>query len=317
MTRETPMLVKLKYLKEGTPDKDGKVPLYFRRHGRKIRLKPPFLSAAWWAEYQQCLAGTHPDQIADAKKKPELSGKRVTADSLEALCRRYEESVQFLSLDPDTQARRKAVIKRLCKKYGHLRYADMEKRHVRVLRDNAAKAGTAHTGNALLKTLRQVFALAFDDDLIKINPAAAVPYIAVKSDGYHSWTVDEVRQFLQHHPIGTTAHLACVLLLCTGLRRSDVVRIGKQMVRGGWLHVPDTAKTGATILAELGASEYQLMAIFGWETPKEAARYVRAARRRRLAGQAFALPFWEEIGMESGPNPAPGSSVGQFRPVND
>jgi hypothetical protein len=37
-------------------------------------------------------------------------------------------------------------------------------------------------------------------------------------------------------------------------------------------------KAGAVIAAEKGATERQLMAIFGWSTMKKAARYPRAAR---------------------------------------
>ena len=48
-------------------------------------------------------------------------------------------------------------------------------------------------------------------------------------------------------------------------------------------------KAGATIAAENGATEYQLMAIFGWATPKQAARYTLKANRKRLAGNAMHL----------------------------
>lgn len=48
-------------------------------------------------------------------------------------------------------------------------------------------------------------------------------------------------------------------------------------------------KTGATIAAENGATEHQLMAIYGWESPKQAARYTRKANRKRLAGDAMHL----------------------------
>ncbi len=48
-------------------------------------------------------------------------------------------------------------------------------------------------------------------------------------------------------------------------------------------------KAGATIAAENGASEHQLMAIFGWVDPKMAARYTQGARRRRLAGAGMGL----------------------------
>lgn len=38
------------------------------------------------------------------------------------------------------------------------------------------------------------------------------------------------------------------------------------------------------IAADNGATEHQLMAIFGWESPKQAALYTRKANRRKLAG---------------------------------
>lgn len=48
-------------------------------------------------------------------------------------------------------------------------------------------------------------------------------------------------------------------------------------------------KAGATIAGENGASELQLMAIYGWTDPKMATRYTQAARRKRLAGAAMGL----------------------------
>lgn len=46
---------------------------------------------------------------------------------------------------------------------------------------------------------------------------------------------------------------------------------------------------GASILAELGRSEHELMAIFGWSSIEEALKYTRAARRKRMAGRALPL----------------------------
>jgi hypothetical protein len=46
---------------------------------------------------------------------------------------------------------------------------------------------------------------------------------------------------------------------------------------------------GATIAAENGATEHQLMAIYGWESPKQAAPDTRHADRRRLTGDAMHL----------------------------
>lgn len=48
-------------------------------------------------------------------------------------------------------------------------------------------------------------------------------------------------------------------------------------------------KFAATALADAGASEHMLMAVFGWKDPKEAAVYTREANRKRLARAAFGL----------------------------
>jgi integrase len=46
-------------------------------------------------------------------------------------------------------------------------------------------------------------------------------------------------------------------------------------------------KIAATTAANNGATEFELMAIFGWTDPKMAAHYVRSANRKRLAAQAM------------------------------
>ena len=48
-------------------------------------------------------------------------------------------------------------------------------------------------------------------------------------------------------------------------------------------------KAAAATAAESSASVNQLMAIFGWLTEKEAIRYTKAARRKKLAGAATKL----------------------------
>jgi len=100
------------------------------------------------------------------------------------------------------------------------------------------------SANGLLKILRVLMKHAVDTGLRQDNPARDVLSIRVKSDGFHSWTEDEIAQFEATHPIGSRARLAFALLLYTGQRRSDVVKMGRQHIRDGMLHVKQ-AKTGA------------------------------------------------------------------------
>jgi integrase len=79
------------------------------------------------------------------------------------------------------------------------------------------------------------------------DPMRDVPAIRVKSDGFHSWTDDEIAQFEAKHLIGSKPRLALALLLHGGQRRSDVVRMGRQHVRDGVLQVRQV-KTGAELM---------------------------------------------------------------------
>lgn len=84
--------------------------------------------------------------------------------------------------------------------------------------------------------MRQVFKFGVRKKFAPFNPARDVSYIRTGSTGYHTWTIEEVRQFEDRHPLGTKARLALALLVFTGQRRSDVVRFGKQHVAHGKLN---------------------------------------------------------------------------------
>jgi len=48
-------------------------------------------------------------------------------------------------------------------------------------------------------------------------------------------------------------------------------------------------KAGATIAADNGATEFELMSIYRRESPSEAARYTRKANRKRIAARSIHL----------------------------
>jgi integrase len=66
-------------------------------------------------------------------------------------------------------------------------------------------------------------------------------------------------------------------------------------------------KAGATIAANNGATAHQLMAIFGWDTMKEAERYTRAANQLRLAEAAMHMLEAKE---QNGTEPCPTDGAG-------
>lgn len=120
----------------------------------------------------------------------------------------------------------------------------MEAKHVEALL--AAKQATPAAANKLRKLLALLMRVAILNGWRKDNPVSAVKGIKIKSTGHRTWTDDEIAAFEAKHPIGTEARLAFTLLLWTGQRRSDVVRMGRQHVRDGIITITQ-AKTGMEV----------------------------------------------------------------------
>ena len=76
--------------------------------------------------------------------------------------------------------------------------------------------------------------LAVECDLHDKNLAREIEKLKTRNpDDFHAWTAKEIEQFEAVYSIGTKARLAFALLLHTGQRRSDVVKLGKQQERDG------------------------------------------------------------------------------------
>jgi integrase len=123
-----------------------------------------------------------------------------------------------------------------------------------------AKANTPEAANNLLKVLRVLLNHAVEVGMIASNPAVGVKrYRSRGGEGIHTWTEAEVAQFEARHPIGTKARLALELLLGTGQRRSDVVRMGWQHRKGDEIAVRQQ-KTDEALLIPMELSLVQAVA---------------------------------------------------------
>jgi integrase len=229
MTTPETVLVNLKYIRR---EKDGRI--YLRRRGRSIRLREKLGTEAFVAEYHRALEST-----GAPKAYPLIASQ----ESLTWLCRQYFDSAEFRTLSFSTRTVRRRVLERICEENGAKPFARMEPRHVGALRDQ--KTGP-EAANGVLKALRGLFGWAVTAEITSVNPAKHVPKVRYKTDGYHTWTIDEVRQYERTHPSGTKPRLALALMLYTGARRGDVVLLGRQMIRNGWLTFTAT-KTGTLV----------------------------------------------------------------------
>jgi integrase len=116
--------------------------------------------------------------------------------------------------------------------------------------------------NALRRSLRALMQHAVEIGMRADDPTRDVRSVPVKSDGYHSWTEAEIAEFELHHAPNSRARLAFAMLLYTGQRRSDVVRIGRQHMAEGVLTVRQQ-KTGRTVWIPVHSALVSIIA----ETP--------------------------------------------------
>jgi integrase len=166
------------------------------------------------------------------------------------VCTRYfAECADYLQLDDRTRRVRRGIIEATfdepiapgsARFFRDIPISRMTANEIEVLRDR--KLDVPEGANNRVKAIRAVFKWAVrkkgtdGKPLASHNPARDVPYLRSNNpSGYHTWTLEEVRQFEERHAIGTKARLAFALLLYTGQRRSDVIRFGKQHVKRGSL----------------------------------------------------------------------------------
>jgi integrase/recombinase XerD len=206
-------------------DRHGNVRYYFRRRGeKKVRLHGIPGSKEFMEAYSLALASV--------TSRP-ATGNIELRSSFGFLCKEYFRSQTFKALNVSTRLWRRRVLEEICERHGEKPYAKLQPKNVRSLRDEKANAPGA--ANTRLKGLRALFRWAIENDFVVDNPTRGVEPIRYVTDGYHSWTVDEVETFEARHPIGSKARLAFALMLYTGCRRGDAVRLGPQHVHEGRL----------------------------------------------------------------------------------
>lgn len=199
---------------------------YVRRgHGRRIRIRAEYDTEEFWAEYQRALAGT---------PKPSKAPKTAT---LEWGLDRYRNSSAWAGLSNATRRQRENIYRAVIKTAGNALLKDITVDTIRAGRER--RASTPHAANNFLKAMRGFFAWALENNRVTVDPTKGVKQLTGENDadGFHTWTQEELDRFEARWPLGTRERLAFDLLLYTGLRRGDAVRVGRQHVRDGCITI--------------------------------------------------------------------------------
>ena len=217
-------------------DRHGHERLYYRRGARRVALPGPTGSPEFLEAYQAAHA-SYAAQQAD-------KAARLTPGTMAALVVSYRSSATWRALRPETHRAYSPFLDDLVAQYHTNRVAMMEPRHVRQLVEK--RATTPASANRLLSILRILMQHAIDLGWRDTDPTAGVRGIRYRTRSIETWTEQDIEAFRRHWPAGTRARLALSLLLYTGQRRGDVIRLGQQHVRDGEIHVVQ-GKTGARL----------------------------------------------------------------------
>jgi integrase len=217
----------------------SKVVWYVRRgSGPRIRIHGAYGSTEFMAEYHAAVAS-----LAIATPKGSIG-----AGSLEWLIRRYRESSTWEALASATRDQRENILRHVEKGAGDIPFKAITR--AKIIEGREKRKATPNQANNFIKTMRGLFRWAIDAEYAKEDPTRDVKLLNVKTDGFHVWTDDEVLQFEKRWAVGTRERLAFDLLLYTGLRRGDAVRLGRQHVKGGMFKIK-TEKNGVVVEAPI------------------------------------------------------------------
>jgi integrase len=217
-------------------DRHGKRRVRGRRNGLSYYFKSELGTEAWELEYQRWKAGASPIG--------EIGAKRTKPGSISALVVKLYRSAEWANLSDATKATYRGIIERFRVEHGEKPVSQLERRHIRDM--IAKKAATPAAANNLLRMIKMLMRFAIEEEWRRDDPTIGVKTIRSKSNGFHTWTEDEISAFKKRWPIGTRERLAFSLLLYTGQRRGDVIHMGRQDVRDRKIRV-EQHKTGASL----------------------------------------------------------------------
>ncbi|MCJ2128001.1 tyrosine-type recombinase/integrase [Methylobacterium sp. E-045] len=197
----------------------------------------PYGTEAFWRDYRAALEG-----------KP-VASNGPTSGTLSWLIAKHLTSAEWSELKPATRKQRHGFYRAMEKTAGNQPLKAIDRRAVLAGRDR--RRDRPYAANNFLKALRGLFGWAVLAGYVTVDPTLGIkPLAGNNDDGFHAWSEEELERFEAHWPIGTRQRLAFDLLLYTGLRRGDAVRLGRPHVRDCEFTMR-TEKTGMVVIAPI------------------------------------------------------------------
>lgn len=206
-------------LREST--RHGKAVWYVRKgDGPRIRIRGEFGTDAFQKAYKAAVDGV----IALPEAAP-----KVRTGSLQWLWDRYRETTAWAALSSATRRQRENIMDGVMSTAGAEPYGDITSATIEAGRDR--RAATPAQARNFLDAMRGPFRWALKAKLVTVDPTAGVDNPKKrKGPGFPAWTEDDVDAYQAKWPIGTKERVWLDVLLYTGPRRGDVVKLGRQHV---------------------------------------------------------------------------------------
>jgi integrase len=165
------------------------------------------------------------------------------AGSMGALICSFYQSVEFANLAPGSKVTYRKVLNALVDNHAHRSVRDLSRDKARNLIEQigATRPGMA---NLTASVFRRLMSYSVDIGMRVDNPLARMP--RYKTGIVHTWSDEELAVYEARWPLGTRERLAYALLLYTGQRGGDVVRMIRSDIKGGVINVTQE-KTGTEL----------------------------------------------------------------------
>jgi len=201
---------------------------------KKVRIREIYGTQAFMDAYQAAMVG-------EAPQRP----PGEAAGTLAWLVARYRDSGEWAGLATATRRQRENIFRNAIAKSGSVKVAAITQAVIVKARDK--RKDTPAAARNFLDAMRGLFRWAKEAGLAKADPTEGVRSPKRrKGSGFPVWTDEDVAAYERRWPVGTKERVWLDVLLYTGLRRGDAVRLGRQHVSGGVATIK-TEKSGYTV----------------------------------------------------------------------
>jgi integrase len=215
--------LRLKYIHEYL-DRHGRLRRYVRRRGcRRVPLpglpgSPEFMEA-----YQAALS-----------EAPRPNYAHHAIGTMGWLAVEFCRSTEFSNLKPSSKGTYRSILDKLRHAHGHRLARDLQLPKARKLIEDI---GISHPAMANLTraVFRRLMEYGIALGLRHDNPFDKVPTYRLGT--HHTWTDNEIEAYEKRWLLGTRERLALALLLYTGQRVGDAVRMRRSDIKNGMIHV--------------------------------------------------------------------------------